>query len=190
MGKRASPCGCEFLGSTILRSFSCLIQQCEPQSSCCMLHLQYLFILQLKACTFSLPFYSSLPLETPPLLATSQISFSMSLGVFVHISFRCHKKVRLYSICLLYLIYFTQHNIFKFYPCCHKQQAFLILLWLNNILFNIYAITSLSIHLSVDTQVFSMSHLLFKQQFSCKLVYLNWKLITLQYCSGFCHTLT
>ena len=28
------------------------------------------------------------------------------------------------------------------------------------------------------------------KNFCCKLVYFNWRLITLKYCSGFCHTLT
>ena len=28
------------------------------------------------------------------------------------------------------------------------------------------------------------------EQFCFKFIYFNWRLITLQYCSGFCHTLT
>ena len=38
---------------------------------------------------------------------------------------------------------------------------------------------------------FSQHHLLKNlSSFFKKIIYFNWRLITLQYCSGFCHTLT
>ena len=40
--------------------------------------------------------------------------------------FRFHMSVRSYTICILFLPYFTWYNSFKLHPCCYKWQDFFL----------------------------------------------------------------
>ena len=51
-------------------------------------------------------------------------------------------------------------------------------LWLRNIPFYIYIYTYMYVYMYINLTYFF------------KFIFISWRLITLQYCSGFCHTLT
>jgi len=96
-----------------------------------MLHAQYLFILQLRVCTFWPPLFSS------PLVTTNLTSF---LVVFFWYDISCKWDHTVFVF--LCPTYFTLHKALKVLPCRHKWLTSFFL-WLNSILSCVYITFSL-----------------------------------------------
>ena len=114
-----------------------------PSNPVCFLRLRVSYGLSrspVKSCfIFSPPLYSPRP---PPCLSNS--SYQRDHMIIVFLSFT----------------YFTQHNTLQFHPHHCKWQDFRFFGWLHSIPLYIYTTSSLSIHLLMDIQVFSIVWLL------------------------------
>ena len=100
---------------------------------------------------------------------------------------------------LLHLAYFTEHNVLRAHPWCSMLQNFIlfygcIIFCCRNALHLLYP-SSADGPLGASTLWLLWKRIRikwFKNFFNVfkKLIYFNWRLITLQYCGGFCHTFT